>query len=409
MRQEALSDWRIVAGAAIALLVGNGPVMQFTFGIFLKPIEAEFGISRGFASLILTMGLLATALALPFAGRIADRVEPRLFSLLSILGFGALLALTGLFADSVWLLGGLVFMTGLVAAGHTPLPFVKLISMRFQKRRGLALACCLTGIGVGAAILPMILQSVVSQHGWRAGYGFLGATVWAVAGLSVFLTIPKVGLEQNEVAPEQFRETGKPYLADRVFWLMVASLSLTALCANGVIAHLVPMVSDRGIDAQSASQVIIWVGLATILGRLVGGILLDRFWAPGVAVAFVAAMAGGLGLIISGIEPQYYFIAAFIIGFGLGVEADLIGFLVSKYFPIKSFGEIFGALFGSFMLANSAGPLLLGMFFTKFGGYQPGLIVFTILLAIACVLFLMMGAYRNSSSDPTAPMQDQFH
>lgn len=94
MRQETLSDWRIVAGAAIALLVGNGPVMQFTFGIFLKPVETEFGISRGLASLILTMGLLATALALPLAGRIADRIEPRSFSLLSIAGFGALLVLT---------------------------------------------------------------------------------------------------------------------------------------------------------------------------------------------------------------------------------------------------------------------------------------------------------------------------
>ncbi|MCZ8173067.1 MAG: MFS transporter [Brevundimonas sp.] len=401
MRQETLSDWRIVAGAAIALLVGNGPVMQFTFGIFLKPIEAEFGISRGFASLILTMGLLATALALPFAGRIADRVEPRLFSLLSILGFGSLLALIGLFADSVWLLGALVFMTGLVAAGHTPLPFVKLISMRFQKRRGLALACCLTGIGIGAAILPIFLQAVVSQYGWKAGYGFLGVAVWVIAGTSVFLTIPKTSLERSDTAlAQQPHATERAYLRDRVFWLMVASLSLTALCANGVIAHLIPMVSDRGVDAQSASRIIIWVGLATIMGRLVGGILLDRFWAPGVAVAFVAAMAAGLSIIISGIDPSYYFIAAFIIGFGLGVEADLIGFLVSKYFPIEKFGEIFGALFGSFMLANSAGPLILGIFFTWFGGYKFGLIVFTVLLAISCILFFMMGAYRYTSSKP---------
>jgi MFS family permease len=399
MRQETLVDWRIVAGSAIALLVGNGPVMQFTFGILLKPIETEFGISRGLASLILTLGLLATALALPLAGRIADRVEPRVFSLLSILGFGAMLLLTGLFANSIWLLGALVFLTGLVAAGHTPLPFVKLISMRFEKRRGLALACCLTGIGVGAAILPMILQAVVSQYGWRAGYGFLGAIVWAVAGVSVFLTIPKTGIERSNTAPDRTKQTGRAYLRDRVFWLMVFSLSLTALCANGVIAHLVPMISDRGVDAQSASRVIIWVGLATIIGRLVGGVLLDRFWAPGVGVAFVAAMAGGVFLIISGIDPQYYFIAAFIIGFGLGVEADLIGFLVSKYFPIESFGEIFGALFGAFMLANSAGPLLLGMLFTKFGGYQVGLIAFTMLLAVSCMLFLMMGAYRNPSSD----------
>jgi MFS family permease len=401
MRQETLADWRIVAGAAIALLVGNGPVMQFTFGIFLKPIETEFGISRGLASLILTMGLLATALALPVAGRIADRVEPRSFSLVSILGFGALLILTGLFSNSIWLLGALVFLTGLVAAGHTPLPFVKLISMRFQRRRGLALACCLTGIGVGAAILPMILQAVVSQYGWRAGYGFLGAVVWAVAGISVFLSIPRASFQASPTVPDQTKGAGKAYLVDRVFWLMVISLSLTALCANGVIAHLVPMVSDQGVDPQSASRVIIWVGLATILGRLVGGILLDRFWAPGVAVAFVAAMAGGVGLIISGIDAEYYFIAAFIIGFGLGVEADLIGFLVSKYFPINSFGEIFGAVFGAFMLANSAGPLILGMFFTKFGGYQIGLIIFTALLATSCILFLMMGAYRNHITDST--------
>lgn len=257
---------------------------------------------------------------------------------------------------------------------------------------------------MGAAILPMILQAVVGQYGWRAGYGFLGVVVWAVAGVSVFLSIPRASFQASATAPDQTKGAGKAYLVDRVFWLMVISLSLTALCANGVIAHLVPMVSDQGVDPQSASRVIIWVGLATILGRLVGGILLDRFWAPGVAVAFVAAMAGGVGLIISGIDAEYYFIAAFIIGFGLGVEADLIGFLVSKYFPINIFGEIFGALFGAFMLANSAGPLILGIFFTNFDGYQIGLTVFTVLLAVSCLLFLMMGAYRNYAPDHTGPI-----
>lgn len=152
--------------------------------------------------------------------------------------------------------------------------------------------------------------------------------------------------------------------------LMLLSVSLTALCANGIIAHLVPMMSDRGIGPGEAAEVIIWIGAATVLGRFLGGLLLDRFWAPGVA---------------------------FILGFGLGVEADLVGFLVSRYFPLERFGELFGLMFGAFMLANSAGPLALGMMYSASGSYDIGLKMFALCLIIACILFSRLGGYRFAS------------
>lgn len=403
MTEGKLADWRLVAGSALALLVGNGPIMQFTFGVLLKPIEAEFGVGRGTASLVLTLGLLATALALPFAGQIADRTKPKVFSLLAVFGFGLLLIMTGLLSHSIGALALLVFLTGLLAAGHTPLPFVRLISARFDRRRGLALACCLTGIGIGAAIVPVALQHVVSQFGWRGGYVFLGVAVWTVAGISVLTSMPSTMPDHAKQVQRSGSDAERQYLRDPTFWLMLLSVSLTALCANGIIAHLVPMMSDRGIGPGEAAEVIIWIGAATVLGRFLGGLLLDRFWAPGVAIVFVAAMAGGILLLLGGIKTEHFAIVAFILGFGLGVEADLVGFLVSRYFPLERFGELFGLMFGAFMLANSAGPLALGMMYSASGSYDIGLKMFALCLIIACFLFSRLGGYRFATQAGALP------
>ncbi len=406
MIEGKAADWRFVAGSALALVVGNGPIMQFTFGVFLKPIEAEFSVDRGTASFVLTLGLLATALALPFAGRIADRTRPKFFSLLSIFGFGFFLMTTGALSNSIGSLALLVFLAGLLAAGHTPLPFVRLISARFDRRRGLALACCLTGIGVGAALVPVILQHVVGAFSWRVGYAFLGLAVWVFGGLSVMATMPDMVFSEKEQVQTSSAHNRRQYLRDPIFWLMLLSISLTAFCANGIIAHLIPMMSDRGIGLPEAAKAIVWVGVATIFGRFLGGILLDRFWAPGVAITFVSAMAGGTLLLLGGIHTEHFAIVAFIIGFGLGVEADLVGFLVSRYFPLERFGELFGLMFGAFMLANSAGPLALGLFYSSFGSYGIGLQFFAFCLVVACLVFSQLGKYRFA---PASGAANQVH
>lgn len=387
--------WLVVAGSTLALTVGNGPVMQFTFGVFLKPLTAAFGIDRGLGSLALTTGLLATALSLPFAGRLADRYGSRRSALCAVLAFASAVALAGLVSHSIWAFMALFALAGVAAAGQTPLPYMKAIASKFDKGRGLALSIGLTGVGIGAIVLPMVVQRLIDLVGWRGAYVGLAALLLIVAVPCLVLFIPGtiVGGESAQSREPALGLMPREAFRTRAFWFLVAGLFLAAGSANGTIAHVVPLLTDRGVPPAQAVSALAWVGAASIVGRICGGYLIDRFWAPLVSMVFFAGMICGIAILALTASPQLASLATILIGLGLGVEADLVAFLISRYLGTRAFGALFGYVFGSFILASSLGPILMGVVFDSMGSYTPCLTLFGILTAAAALLFLSLGRY----------------
>jgi MFS family permease len=113
---------------------------------------------------------------------------------------------------------------------------------------------------------------------------------------------------------------------------------------EGCLVHMSAMLTDRGITVQTAAFVASVMGAAMLIGRIGTGYLLDRFFASRVAVLLFGGAALGIGLLMIGREPSIAFIGAFLVGLGLGAEVDMIAFLVSRYFGIRSFAEIYRAL-----------------------------------------------------------------
>ena len=111
---------------------------------------------------------------------------------------------------------------------------------------------------------------------------------------------------------------------------------------NGIVGHLVPLLTDRGFALGQATATLSAVGLSTIAGRLVSGYLLDRFFAPYVAAALFLLPLAGVGILAAGPGGPALILAAIALGFGLGAEVDVIGFMVSRYFGLRSYGEIYG-------------------------------------------------------------------
>src|SRR5436190_7190804 len=143
MRKLSDRPWLVVLGSTLALTVGNGPIMQFTFGAFLKPLTGAFHIERGLGSLALTIGLLATALTLPIAGKLADILGPKRLGLFAVALFAAGVAAAGLLASSIWMFMLLFALAGVAAAGQTPLVYLKAVAAKIDSRRGLALSIAL--------------------------------------------------------------------------------------------------------------------------------------------------------------------------------------------------------------------------------------------------------------------------
>jgi MFS family permease len=80
-------------------------------------------------------------------------------------------------------------------------------------------------------------------------------------------------------------------------------------------------------------------------------------------------------------------------GLAVGAEIDLMAFFVSRYFGVRAYGRVYGAMFALFAAGNGVGPLIGGISHTRFHSYQPALVVFEVALLITCVLFLPLGPY----------------
>lgn len=399
MIKSLRNPWWIVVGSVLGLTVGNGPIMQFSFGVFVKPVSQALQIERGTVSAALMAGLLMTGLATPFVGRLVDRFGIRSVALPAIALFGAGMAAIGLFATSAYSFIALYALTGLAAAGQTPMTYCKAVSSAFDAKRGLALGISIAGVGVGTALVPQLAQHLLPGFGWRGAYVGLGlATVLIALPAMYFLVtgddreaVSRPGGSGADAAPGL---SSSEALHNGAFWLLAGSFFLVAFAASGVIAHIVPLLADRGIDAGAGTYALGAAGLALIGGRLVAGYLLDHWFAPYIAIVFFALPVAGIALLLGSDGAAVGLPAAMLVGLGLGAEVDLIAYLQSRYIGLGSFGEIYGYLFAVFMLGSATGPFVMGMSHQQFHGYAPALMLLLGGLLVAIFLMTRLGAYR---------------
>jgi MFS family permease len=288
-----------------------------------------------------------------------------------------------------------------------------MISHWFDQKRGLALGLAMAGIGVGGFITPPLAQALITTVGWRQAYVFLGLLVTGIAipvvGLFLKETPQRMGLlpdGETTIHTGTAKPSGQePGLSSHeawrtgVFWLMVGAFFLQSVGFHGYFIHLAPLLTDRGVSAQSAAMVISVGAVGGVLGRVGGGYLLDRFFAPYVAGCFFCGSALGIFLLWNGAVGSLAFVAAFLGGLGVGAEFDIIAYMVSRYFGLRAFGEIYGYVFAAFALGGVIGPPLMGVGFDSTGSYSPvlgGLVVATL---IAVGLMTQLGPYRVWAAD----------
>jgi MFS family permease len=180
----------------------------------------------------------------------------------------------------------------------------------------------------------------------------------------------------------------------QTFWLMVSAFFLVGASVPGCLVHMAAMLTDRGISVQMAALGSSLMGAAVLTGRVGTGYLLDRFFAPCLAAVFFGGAAAGIGLLWTGGATGVAFVGAFLVGLGMGAEVDIIAFLISRYFGLRSFGKIYGSVFGAYVLAGALGPLLMGAGFDLTGSYSAPLVALFALTVIAAVLMTRLGPYR---------------
>ena len=406
-RTRFFYGWWVVIVAAWSFLVGPTPVVVFSFGVFLKPLIQEFHASRGAVSLAFTLHATMTALSLPFVGRLIDRFGPRKIILTSACAAGLLLLFVNFYSKNIWQLYLFYAAVGIASCGVAPVSYCDVISHWFDRRRGMALGFMMTGLGTGALIMPSAAHYLIATFGWRKALGVSGAAI-------LLINVPVLAMFLNE-KPELMGlvPDGEPFAfthSDRggpdsgmsfrqawhtpTLWLLLCAFILVACSVSACLAHIGAVLVDHGLSTRTAAFATSVFGGGLLVGRVGSGYLLDRFFAPRVAAVIFGCAAAGMGLLRIAGSQGIAFVAAFCIGLGLGAEVDVMAYLTSRYFGLRSFGAIYGFVFACFGLSAGFGAYLMGAGFDATRSYALPLTLFSIATLVGAALMLRLGAYR---------------
>jgi MFS family permease len=391
--------WLVVFGSVLALIVCNGPIILFPFGVLVGPITAEFGWPRATLASAVVVSHATGALAMPFVGGLVDRFGVRTIALPAIcifaLAFAAISMLPGV--PLYFILA--YALLGIVGAGHSTLIYARAVSTWFSRNRGLALGITLSGVGLGTALTPQVARILIADYGWRGAYIGLGILLFVLAAPAVAFLVRD---RRNDVVRGEAAEqpavaegmTLRIALVDWRFWSIGIMLFLVAAAVNGTIAHIVPLLGDRGVSIKIATSALSATGFALILGRVLSGYCLDRFFAPYVSALFFLVPLCGIAVLGFGAEGPLAILAAILLGIGIGAEVDIMAFLVSRYFGLLHYGAIYGTLLALFTFGSGMGPWLVALGFDHLHSYTMALIGAGIGLLLATAVVSQLGPYR---------------
>src|ERR1700685_4037263 len=386
--------WRVVLAACLGVMAGFGSLFVYTFSVFVKPLAAEFGwsreaISSGFAIAAVTLGVIS-----PLLGRWIDRFGPRRIILVCMTIFGCAIASLSLLRSGLWQFYVTCFVIGLVGNGAAHLAYSRSISTWFHQGLGTALAFVMVGAGLGAMILPVVAQSIISRSGWRAAYASLG-------GLALLLGLPlswRYIRERGVVGRESASAphsgmTWQQGVCSSAFWIVTDILFVSSISMNGAITYLSALLTDRGLTAGNAALCASMLGGSSLLGRIVVGWLLDRFFGPRVALGINLITALGIFLLARATSFPAGCLAATLIGVGAGGEAAITPYLLTRYFGLRAFSTLYGVTWTFYAAAGAIGPVILGRAFDLTGSYTSFLFLLAVVLGLAASTNLLLPRY----------------
>jgi MFS family permease len=411
-KTRVFRGWWVVVVAIVGQCFGLSTVLVYTFGIFAKPLAGAFHASRGSIALGVSLLDVAVTFSAPAVGRIVDRFGARRVIVLSQLALVACLLGLSVARPPLWHMYVLYALAGATGVATVSVTYARVLANWFDRKRGLALGLASTGIGLGAFIGPSLAQIFIDSFGWRLAYVGLAATTLLIALPVVALFLverpEQLGLQMDGAEGHELMEGGASVVSGMTvgeavrtptFWLLCGIFFTVGACGNGTGAHVAPLLTDAGESTRSAAFAASMFGFASIFGRVGNGYLVDRFFAPRVIACMFGAATVGVAMLWFGCTGTAAYFAMFLIGLAIGAESDVMPFLISRYFGMRSMGELFGCAFGSYTLGNAVGRYLIARGFDATGSYQLPMKVATLALLLATVATFLLRRYSQPTEN----------
>lgn len=400
---EFTYGWKSLLAATIGTMCGIFTLTNYTQGFFVGPVTSEFGWSAPQFFLSYTVLMCSGLLTGPLIGYIAQRVGLRTVGIVGLIGHSLAYVVLSLNTGSLMLWYLSWALVAILGAGSLPIIWTGVLNNWFTKHRGKAIGITMAGTGLGAFLLPPIVEFLIANHGWRTAYRGIGLGALLISLPIVFAlfkekpdssTATDGEVMANKV--ETWGLTTKDAMRTKQFWILGAVLFLTVIVVAGLLSNFERIMTEQGFERSSIAQIAAVMGLTVIIGRLMVGALVDRFWAPGVAACFfLVATLGLLILVGTQVTMATALLVAVMIGLAAGAELDLLAYLTGKYFGPAHYPAIFGLIIAFFTVGAGIAPPLFGMAAQMFQGYGTMLSISIGLLLISILLFLSLGRYPD--------------
>lgn len=397
-----LYGWVIVA-VSILVMIGLGGA-ELSFGVFLKPIQEEFGWTRTMVSGAVSIVEGVCGLVGIVIGRLADKHGPRMTIAICALigGLGCLLMSQTRSLWQLYLYFGV--MVGVCTAGW--IPVFAAVSQRFVDKRVLALGITSSGITIGQMFLPPVLAYFIISYEWRLAFVILAVIVWisAIPALILLEKNPPQGRRVlcdnwNErdrtehkgrrlTEPRQYAVTEAVKMAQ--FWMLIITGFVIAVGFYVVVIHIVAYGTDIGIPTTSAALILTIMSIANILGRLLVAPLAIKVGGRFTLFLLLALQALALFLLMWASNLWMLFALAAVFGFGSGATSPIRMSMIPEFFGVRSVGAIMGIVGAAWAVGGITGPILAGYIFDLSNSYDMAFLVGGLLMitGMAATYFL---------------------
>jgi len=407
--------WYVLVAAFIILFFNSGA--RFSIGVMFKPMIGEFGWSRSDMSLAFFLYMVFFALSLTVIGRVYDRYGPKwvivISSVLLSAGYMSISVISALW--QFYVCYGFLAAIGL---GGTSLSLMAtLISKWFEKGRGLATSLALSGGCLGQFFLVPALTALVLRHGWRLSHFFLG---FVMLVLNITLALVVIKGDPDDLAKKPFghdngagrgqskdksssgvnsRDLGlREAMGTYSFWFYSVVMFI---CGSGdflVATHLIPFVTDHGVSATTAGNLLAWYGLMSLAGILIAGPASDLIGIKiPVALTFVIRFFLFL-LILKYQNLVSFYVLAFAFGFTHLVTGPLTPILMGKLYGFSHIGLISGFINTVHYLAGGFWAYVGGLIFDQTGSYRLAFILSAVMALVAFFSTLLIKERRHQGA-----------
>ncbi len=391
--------WIVVIAAFIIMMISNG--LRYSFGVFLTPMEEDFGLTRAFTSGIFSTYMIISSLAAIPVGWCLDRYGPRIIgiSIGVFAGLGLFLTAQAYEPWHLHITYGLLFGIG---TGINFYITMSVISRWFVQKRALALAIVGTGLGVGTLALSSLTAYLISSYGWRASYLILAPiALIIISGAYLFLkkdpgeinTFPN-GKEVSgtkSAASGDHKNTGiieltlKQALRTRDYWFIFLLWATVSGCVHLVMTQVVAGAIGKGIPPVQAATILGFLGFFSIPGRLLLGAASDRFAKRKILIVCALSMSAGMLVLTWSSTLLMFYVATAIFGFFFGGMTPAYTAVVPESFGVRHIGVIMGSLAISWGAGAAISPALGGYVFDTTGSYYMAYLTGAVAMVMAAI------------------------